>query len=206
MRNDDLSAVVLFERQSDPDLRDIAAAITRELADGDDGEAPSGAIALPVAERGPRLETADVALVMDAASAERARAARVPRVAALFPRLALDWDGPLDVDLALVAHEALVEDLVARGVPAARVRTTGPVAPDGWAPAEDRAALRAPRPRRRTRRGWWSARPRSRTIRPPRSSSSRSCAGASCGSSTSAATRSSRARCGGACRATASTR
>ncbi len=143
MRNDDLSAVVLFERQSDPDLRDIAAAITRELADGDDGEAPSGAIALPVAERGPRLETADVALVMDAASAERARAARVPRVAALFPRLALDWDGPLDVDLALVAHEALVEDLVARGVPAARVRTTGPVAPDGWAPAEDRAALRA---------------------------------------------------------------
>lgn len=144
MRNDELSAVVLFERQSDADLRAIAAAITRELAEGDDdGEAPSGAIALPVAEGRPRLESADVALVLDAASAERARAARVPRVAALLPRLAFDWDGPLDVDLVLVPHEALVEEVVARGVPAARVRTTGPVAPDGWAPAEDRAALRA---------------------------------------------------------------
>lgn len=143
MVSNDLSAVVLFERRDDPDLRAIAAAITRELGSDDDAPAPSGAIALPVGDGVPRLETADVAIVLDAGSAERARAAHVPRIVALFPRFDLAWEGPFDVDLVLVPHEALIEEAVANGVPAARVRTAGPVAPDGWAPAADRGELRA---------------------------------------------------------------
>lgn len=141
--NDELSAVVLFERRDDPDLRAIAAAITRELGEGEEPEVPSGAIALPVTDGAPRLETADVAIALDAASAERARRAGVPRVVVLAPRFALDGEGPIDADLVLVPHEALVEQAVARGVPAARVHGVGPVAPEGFAPADDRAALRA---------------------------------------------------------------
>lgn len=148
MSHDDLSAVVLFERRDDPDLAALAAALLRELGEPEDEpEAPDVGgtfIALPVAEETSpaRLDRARVAVALDAASARRAREAGVPRVVALFPRLALDWEGELDVDLVIVAHEALVEDVVGRGVPPSRIRNLGPVAPEGWTPASDRAALR----------------------------------------------------------------
>lgn len=150
----DPEAVVLVERE-EPDARRIAAALRRALERGGEepevAEEPAAggpAIALPAEEEedgapaAPRLEGADVAVVLDAASAARARAAGVPQVVAMLPFLTVDWDGELDADLVLVPHEALIPDAVERGAPRARVRSVGPVAPEGWGPAEDRVALR----------------------------------------------------------------
>jgi hypothetical protein len=145
--HDDPPAVVLFERRDDPDLVALATALGRELGEPDEEREsvePGGSfIALPVLdEAGPvaRLDRARVAVALDAASVRRAREAGVPRVVALLPRLSVE--GELDADLVIVAHEGLIEDVVGRGVPPSRVRNLGPVAPDGWAPASDRDALR----------------------------------------------------------------
>jgi hypothetical protein len=140
----DVRAVVLFERRDDPDLAGIAAALKRAIGADDTDDAPAGAIALPVPdEGGPRIDRADVVIVLDGASAHRAREAGATRIVALLPWLTLDWDDTFDVDLVLVAHEALIADVVARGANAARVHACGPIAPEGWAPGTDRAALRS---------------------------------------------------------------
>lgn len=139
----DLRAAVLYERRDDPDLRGIAAALTRALGTDDGEDAPTGAIALPAPDDGaPRVDRADVVIALDGASAHRAKELGAARVVALLPWLTLDWDDALDVDLVLVAHEALAADVVSRGANAARVHACGPIAPEGWGPAADRAALR----------------------------------------------------------------
>lgn len=138
-------AVVLVDRD-EPDARRIAAAVRQALglteaaeseprAQG--GTAPSGDGVEPSA-----LERVDVAVVLDVASAARARAAGVPRIVALFPFLDVDWEAELEADLVLVAHEALIPDAVERGAPRSRVRCVGPIAPVGWAPSAHRASLR----------------------------------------------------------------
>lgn len=146
----DPSAIVLFER-TEPEVRDIAAALERALGSdaGADEPAPTATpIALPADDGGPvrpppRLRDAEIAVVLDAESAERARDAGVRRIVAVCPFLAVDWDEPLVADLVLVAHEAAIEDAVACGARRERVRVCGPIAPDGWGPAGDRDALRA---------------------------------------------------------------
>jgi hypothetical protein len=142
-------AIVLFER-AEPEVRDIAAALERALgADtGPDDPTPSSSpIALPADDGGPvrppRLREAEIAVVLDPESAERAREAGVRRIVAVCPFLAVEWDEPLVADLVLVAHDAAVEDAVAQGARRERVRVCGPIAPEGWGPAEDRDALRA---------------------------------------------------------------
>ncbi len=85
-----------------------------------------------------------MALVLDLASETLARDAGLKRVVAVLPTLdagSADWD--LDAEVVLVAHRAAVEAVVARGVERDRVRVVGPIAPAGWAPHPDRAALRA---------------------------------------------------------------
>lgn len=140
--NDALSAVVLFEPPGDAHLRGVAAALKRELAAGEPPPPEVSAIALPVVdETRARLERAEVVIALDAASAERARAAGVPQVVLLVPRLdvrALELD--VEVDLVLVAHEALAAEAVRRGL---RAHVSGPVAPEGWSPAADRKAAKA---------------------------------------------------------------
>ncbi|MEZ4340570.1 MAG: hypothetical protein R3B82_28450 [Sandaracinaceae bacterium] len=82
--------------------------------------------------------------MLDPAAEARARDAGVKRLVAVLPTLdagADDWD--LDAEVVLVAHRATVEAVVARGVERDRVRVVGPIAPAGWAPPADRAALRA---------------------------------------------------------------
>ncbi len=144
MSSDDLSAVILFDPPDDPDLRAIAAALRAELGAEPDDDEPASAIALPVADDvAPRLDGARLAVALDARSVARAREAGVARVALFVPRFALDDDGARDADLVLVTNEALVDEARQRGIPVARVRDVGPVAPDGWSPVEDRAALRA---------------------------------------------------------------
>ena len=82
-------------------------------------------------------------MVLDGRSLDRARAAGVRRVVALAPLLDVGFeDVELDADLVLVAHRALVKEAVEAGASASRVRVVGAVAPDGWGPAEGRAALR----------------------------------------------------------------
>ena len=145
----DPSAVVLFER-SEPEVRQIAAALERALGSdaGPDEPTTHTPIALPADDGGPvrpplRLRDADVAVVLDAESAERARDAGVRWIVAVCPFLAVEWEEPLVADLVLVAHEAAIEDAVERGAQRERVRVCGPIAPDGWGPSEDRDALRA---------------------------------------------------------------
>lgn len=148
--SDEFSAVVLFEPERDPDLRGVAAALTRALAaEEEEGEPvgePSrggagGVIALPVPEPSPaRLDEASVVIALDSRSAVRAREAGVPRVVLVEPRLTLEADRTLDVDLVLVAHEALVEEAARRGLSA---RASGPIAPDEWTKSSERAALAA---------------------------------------------------------------
>lgn len=149
MSQHDVPAAILFERREDPDLRALAAALRRELGELEDDREPTevgGLIALPVVEESSAdasLDRARVAVVLDAASARRAREAGVPRVVALVPRFGLEWEGELEADLVLVPHEALIDDVVARGISPLRVRNVGPMAPEGWEASSDRAALRA---------------------------------------------------------------
>lgn len=140
--NEASSIAVAFEPERDPDLRAVAASLTRALATLDEPEGePAGAIALPAPEpTAGRLDAARVVIALDPRSAARARAAGAERVVHLAPRLTLDIDDALDVDLVLVAHEALADVARRRGLD---VRVTGPVAPDEWTPAPDRAALKA---------------------------------------------------------------
>lgn len=142
---DDLHAVVVAERDDD-DLPAVAAALSHALGaapDAPDEPGRGAPIALPLgAEAPPRLRDAELAVVLDPDADELARHAGVRRRVALFPRFDVDWD-PIDVDLVLVAHEALVDDAIARGASAARVSVCGPIAPEGWAPLADRATERA---------------------------------------------------------------
>lgn len=132
---------------------DVARALRRGLGaeaapEDDDGGASPIALPLGDDEAAPlpvRVEKADLAIVLDPPSLELARRAGVPEVVALWSRLDADWDGELDADLVLVCHDALVDDAVRLGVPRKRVVPVGPVAPDGWSPADDRAALREAR-------------------------------------------------------------
>lgn len=141
MATSDLSAVVVFEPAGDPDLRGVAASLSRALTGADEGEGePSEAIALPAPDpvaQPVRIEEARVALALDPRSAARAREAGVPRVVLVSPRLELEADASLDVDLVLVAHEALVEVAAGRGLSA---RVCGPIAPDEWRASADRGA------------------------------------------------------------------
>lgn len=142
--------VVLYDG-ADPDLARVAAAVRAALGagddDGDEGGA-AGAIALPVSDaaalEAASIEDAAVAVVLDPRSEARARDAGVVRVVALLPHLdgAADWE--IDADVVLVAHAAWVPAVSSEhGVERDRVRVVGPVAPLGWAPHADRAALRA---------------------------------------------------------------
>lgn len=141
--------VVLFDGD-EPDLSRIAAALRAAIAapdDDPDEPASAGAIAVPVSDaaalEAASLEDAGVAVVLDPASEARARDAGVERVVAVLPMLdagADDWD--LDAEVVLVAHRAAVDAVVARGVERDRIRVVGPIAPAGWAPHPDRAALR----------------------------------------------------------------
>jgi hypothetical protein len=140
--SDSVNAKVLYERQGDPDLAAIAAALERAFGEADDDVRASSAIALPAPEA-PRVDRADVVVALDGASAHRAREAGAARIVAFVPQLTLAWDDALDVDLVLVTHEALVAEAISRGAPPARVHACGPVLPDGWSPAADRAAIRA---------------------------------------------------------------
>ncbi|MCB9593403.1 MAG: hypothetical protein H6719_11785 [Sandaracinaceae bacterium] len=140
--------VVLCDGQ-DPDLIAVATALRAAVRAPDDDAEPDrpGAIAVPVwdddAAEEASLRDADVAIVLDAASEARARDAGVRRVVAVLPRLGADmsdWD--FHGDAVLVSHEASVADVIARGVQRDRVRVVGPIAPAGWEPHPDRAALR----------------------------------------------------------------
>jgi len=136
--------VVLYSGD-DPVLARIADAVRAAFAAPDeepDDDESTGALALPVSDdAGPMLAGARVAIVLDPESRERAREASVPRTVALLPTFDTRWDAELDVDLVLVAHEGMRADALRAG--ASAVTAVGPVAPAGWAPAEDRAALKA---------------------------------------------------------------
>lgn len=91
-----------------------------------------------------RVHEADAAVALDAASLERARESGVPVCAVVLPSFDIAWPDDLgQADLVLVAHEVLRDALVRRGVALARIDIVGPVAPEGWAPATERNALRA---------------------------------------------------------------
>lgn len=140
---------VLVDGDAPPDLVGVARAVRAALRVPEEVEqedAEGSGIALPVAEEDapePSLDTAHVAIVLDGPSSIRARNAGVPKVVALLPWLSARWEGgDLDADLVLVPHRALIDDVVAAGAARDRVRVVGAVAPMGWAPADDRAALR----------------------------------------------------------------
>ncbi len=89
------------------------------------------------------LHAADVAVVLDSGSLERAREAGARFCVAVAPGLDLGFGPELaDADRVVVAHEQLVPLAARLGVPRDRVDVGGPVAPRGYAPAADRAALR----------------------------------------------------------------
>ncbi len=146
-----LRCVVLFDGE-DPDLTRLARAVRAALSTAEDDAVeeaePSGAFALPVIDdarvNDVALDEAEVAVVLDAASQRRARAAGVERVVALVPQLGLRWDGvELDADRVLVAHEGLIPLAIRAGASRERIAVVGPVAPAGWTPCDDRAALKA---------------------------------------------------------------
>lgn len=142
-----LLATVLYEGD-DPDTHRIAVALRAALVPDDtsEPEESSSAIAMPLgdAEAHVSLEEAEVAITLDGASLERARAAGVRRTVAVLPFLSAEFGGTdLDADLVLVSHEAVVAEAVRGGAAKARIRVAGMVAPDGWAPVDDRSAQRA---------------------------------------------------------------
>ncbi|MEM9189068.1 MAG: hypothetical protein AAGF12_07820, partial [Myxococcota bacterium] len=80
---------------------------------------------------------------LDGGSLERAREAGVPFCVALFPGFDLAWAGDLELaDLVLVPDAELIPSLVSRNVPRDRLEAIGPIAPAGFSPPNDRAALR----------------------------------------------------------------
>jgi hypothetical protein len=139
MPSDDLSAVVLFDPPGDADVRGIAAALSRELVPNEEDLTPlrgASPIALPVPDRTPRLDAADVVVALDLASAVRAREVGARRVVLLTPRFAVEDAAQADADLVLVTHDALAVDA------ARAARSCGPIAPEGWTPPRDREVLR----------------------------------------------------------------
>jgi len=141
-----MASIVVLDAREDPHAAPVTAAIAKALAvagarsekvsEGRPSHAPA-AIAEDI------LHGADAAVVLDPASFDRAREAGVPFCVVVFPGFDLAWSGDLgEADAVVVAHEGLVDELVRRGAPRGRVHVAAPVAPEGFAPVEDRAAAR----------------------------------------------------------------
>ena len=89
-------------------------------------------------------DSANAAFCFDPASLEAAARAGVPFRVAILPTFDTRWSGSFDEAQALlVAHDHLLAALP-HGV-RSRAHVLGPLAPRGWAPPADRAALQAER-------------------------------------------------------------
>ena len=145
MRERPLSIVVTTTR-SDAASRAITSALADLL---EDAGAPRAPIAIPVggdvATRGAAdLDGADVLVALDAVALENARSANVGLRIALWTGLGDAWLGTVEgADAVLVPHASSIDLAVARGARRTDVEVVGPVAPEGFAPAADRASVLA---------------------------------------------------------------
>jgi hypothetical protein len=139
----EMASVVVLDGREDEHAARVTAAIAAALA-GESGptdtpSAPAGGGA--AVDR--VISEADAAVVLDADSLAVAREAGVPFCVAVFPGFDLRFAGDLAAaDRVVVAHESLVDEVVRRGALRGRIDVTGPVAPEGFAPCDDVAALR----------------------------------------------------------------
>jgi hypothetical protein len=138
--------VVVLDGREDRYAAEVTAAIAEALTDigkkraSDEAARPSSPDTRTEADV---IHAADTAVVLDPGSLERARESGVRMCAVVFPGFDLAWGGELgESDLVVVAHERLVPHAIRRGAPHGRVVTGGLVAPRGFTPAKDRAALR----------------------------------------------------------------
>jgi len=136
--------IVVLDGRRDRYAQEVTASIAKAL-DVDAGAESVGDASRPRASQTVEelLHAADAAVCLDPGSLSRAEDAGVALCAVVFPGFDLGWGGDLaEADAVIVAHERLVSDAVRRGAPRGRVDVAGPVAPLGYAPAEDRNALR----------------------------------------------------------------
>ncbi|MFO0714596.1 MAG: hypothetical protein U0353_32445 [Sandaracinus sp.] len=137
--------IVVSTTRTDDGTRAIANALGELL---EDATATSAPIAVPLgSEAGTRalpthsdLDGADVLVALDAVALENARGANVGLRIAFWPGLGDAWLGSVeDADAVLVPHASSVELAIARGAARADVEVVGPLAPEGFAKAPDRA-------------------------------------------------------------------
>jgi len=146
----DTLKIVVLDGRRDRYASQVTAAIAEALTvvDESDDEGDGSRQSVPPASAEPAsedafLHDADAAVVMDPGSLVRAHEAGVPVCVAVLPGFDVAWGGDLqEADAVVVAHEAMKEGVVRRGVPAASIYVAGPVAPAGYERAVDRAALR----------------------------------------------------------------
>jgi len=135
--------VVVSTTRTDAGTRAIANALGELL---EDPSAASAAIALPIEtdayEPTPAsIEGADVLVALDAVALEKSRGANVGLRIAYWPGLGDAWLGSVEgADAVLVPHVSSVDLAIGRGAAHADVEVVGPLAPEGFARATDRAA------------------------------------------------------------------
>ncbi|MBN8616032.1 MAG: hypothetical protein J0L92_35905 [Deltaproteobacteria bacterium] len=135
--------VVVSTTRTDAGTRAIANALGELL---EDPSAASAAIALPIETDAHEptqasIEGADVLVALDAVALEKSRGANVGLRIAFWPGLGDAWLGSVEgADAVLVPHASSVDLAIARGAARADVEVVGPLAPEGFARATDRAA------------------------------------------------------------------
>jgi hypothetical protein len=145
MRDRPLHVVVTTTR-TDAGSRAIASALADLLEDRGTSSAP---IAIPIGTEAPirgiaDVDGADVLVALDAVALENARSANVGLRIALWTGLGDAWLGTVEgADAVLVPHASSIDLAIARGARRSDVEVVGPVGPEGFAPAADRAAVLA---------------------------------------------------------------
>lgn len=137
--------VVVLDTETHEEIAGIAGALADAFAAASDSERgrPSQAPPSPLPQE-QLLREADAAVALDPPALERAREMGIPFCAVVLPGFDTAWAGSFDhADCIVVAHEAQIPALVAKGVPEESIEVAGPVPPTGYVPAADRAALRA---------------------------------------------------------------
>lgn len=134
--------IVVLDGRGDRQANEVTAAIAEALeseSPAEGGDRRRAEIATPEA----LLHDADAAVVLDDGSLVRAREAGARVCVAVLPGFEASWPGDLaQADSVLVAHESLVDSVVRRGASRSSVAVIGPIAPRGYTPATERAALR----------------------------------------------------------------
>ena len=131
--------VVVLARGDDPASTGTAQALGSAL----EGEGAEAVVRTGVYASAPLPPDALAAVALDSDSLEHACQQGAGHCVAVPLAFDARWDDFGSADQVLLAHDRLVAVAVSRGARRSRVVVVGPIAPSGFEPASDRAAVRA---------------------------------------------------------------